>query len=151
MPIYEYLCDACGEDFERMQSFSEEPVRVCPRCGASSVRRVISPVGVIFKGSGWYITDSKRQISGTAAGGRKSASGEGKGRDGGSDAGSDAGPSSGGASGGEAGGTSGAGSGGSGGSSGPGGAGGSGGASGSSGPAPSGGSSGAGGSSGQGG
>jgi putative FmdB family regulatory protein len=62
MPIYEYVCDSCGYDFERIQSFSAEPVQTCPECGGV-VRRVISPVGVIFKGSGWYITDSKRQIT----------------------------------------------------------------------------------------
>ena len=66
MPIYEYVCDDCGYDFERMQSFSSEPIKSCPRC-AGALRRVISPVGVIFRGSGWYITDSKRQLSGSRA------------------------------------------------------------------------------------
>jgi putative FmdB family regulatory protein len=62
MPIYEYVCDSCGNSFERIQPFSADPVETCPQC-SSPVRRVISPVGVIFKGSGWYITDSKRQLS----------------------------------------------------------------------------------------
>jgi putative FmdB family regulatory protein len=64
MPIYQYVCDECGFEFERMQSFHDAPLDTCPECGGS-VRRVISPVGVIFKGSGWYITDSRRQISGS--------------------------------------------------------------------------------------
>ncbi len=62
MPLYEYICDHCGYSFERLQSFHDEPVANCPSCG-SLVRRVIAPVGVIFKGSGWYITDSRRQLA----------------------------------------------------------------------------------------
>ncbi len=63
MPIYQYVCDACDYMFERVQSFNDEPVSTCPNCDSGSVRRVISSVGVIFKGSGWYITDNRRQIS----------------------------------------------------------------------------------------
>ena len=59
MPIYEYECRACGKRFDRLQSFKDEPVRVCPTCGGET-RRVIQPVGVIFKGSGWYVTDSRK-------------------------------------------------------------------------------------------
>jgi putative FmdB family regulatory protein len=62
MPIYEYECRDCGQRFERMQSFHDEPVRVCPHCGGET-RRVFHPVGVIFKGSGWYITDSRKSNS----------------------------------------------------------------------------------------
>lgn len=62
MPIYEYVCNACGYDFERLQSFSEAPLTTCPEC-EGAVRRVISPAGVIFKGSGWYITDNRRKLS----------------------------------------------------------------------------------------
>ena len=65
MPIYEYVCNDCGYAFERMQSFSDDPLTTCPEC-QGTVRRVITSVGVIFKGSGWYITDSRRQISGSA-------------------------------------------------------------------------------------
>lgn len=60
MPIYEYVCDHCGSRFERMQQFSDDPIRICPNCDFESVRRVLSPVGIIFKGSGWYITDSRQ-------------------------------------------------------------------------------------------
>lgn len=61
MPIYHYRCDACGREFQRKQRMSDEPVRDCPAC-EGTVRRVIQPVGVIFKGSGFYITDN-RQVS----------------------------------------------------------------------------------------
>ncbi len=63
MPIYEYVCNDCGYDFERLQSFSDAPLESCPECDGR-VRRVISAAGVIFKGSGWYVTDSRRQIAG---------------------------------------------------------------------------------------
>ena len=63
MPLYEYECKSCGIRFERMQHFSDEPLKDCPECGGS-VHRVIQPVGIIFKGSGFYITDN-RQLSST--------------------------------------------------------------------------------------
>lgn len=59
MPTYEYQCKTCGHHFERVQRFSDDPIKVCPECGAA-VRRVIHPAGVIFKGAGWYITDSRK-------------------------------------------------------------------------------------------
>jgi putative FmdB family regulatory protein len=59
MPIYEYKCEKCGK-FEKLQKISEEPLTVCPSCG-SKVERIISKnVGVVFKGSGFYTTDSKQ-------------------------------------------------------------------------------------------
>lgn len=58
MPIYEYQCKECGVRFERMQSFSDEPVKVCPEC-EGDVQRLIQPAGIIFKGSGFYVNDSK--------------------------------------------------------------------------------------------
>ena len=61
MPIYQYECDTCGVRFERMQRMSEEPLTECPECDGK-VHRVIQPVGIIFKGSGFYITDN-RQVS----------------------------------------------------------------------------------------
>jgi putative FmdB family regulatory protein len=76
MPIYEYVCDSCHHGFERLQSFSDGPVTACPDCGQATVRRVISPVGVIFKGSGWYVTDSKRQLKTARAGGADAATAE---------------------------------------------------------------------------
>ena len=61
MPVYLYQCDSCGVRFERLQRMSAEPLNDCPECGGT-VHRVIQPVGVIFKGSGFYITDN-RQVS----------------------------------------------------------------------------------------
>lgn len=65
MPIYEYECSACKHRFERSQRFSDPPVTECPACGGA-VRRVLFPAGIVFKGSGWYITDSRRTTSGEA-------------------------------------------------------------------------------------
>ncbi|MHB1007020.1 MAG: FmdB family zinc ribbon protein [Chloroflexota bacterium] len=58
MPLYEYECRSCASRFERRQSVNDEPVRECPDCGAV-VRRVLFPASIIFKGSGWYVTDSR--------------------------------------------------------------------------------------------
>jgi putative FmdB family regulatory protein len=58
MPTYHYRCDACGHAFDAFQKFSEDPLRICPEC-EGAIRRVIQPTPVVFKGSGWYITDSK--------------------------------------------------------------------------------------------
>ena len=66
MPTYVYRCDSCGAQFEQFQSFKDEPLRTCPSC-ASSVRRVFQPVGIVFKGSGWYITDSRKSDSAAVA------------------------------------------------------------------------------------
>lgn len=65
MPTYEYECDACGHAFELLQSMSDRPVRKCPKCRKLRVRRLISGgAGVIFKGSGFYETDYKRNRPG---------------------------------------------------------------------------------------
>jgi putative FmdB family regulatory protein len=64
MPTYVYACDTCGAQFEQFQSFKDEPLRACPSC-AGAVRRVFQPVGIVFKGSGWYITDSRKSSSAT--------------------------------------------------------------------------------------
>ena len=66
MPTYVYACDSCGAEFEQFQSFKDEPLRTCPSC-ASAVRRVFQPVGIVFKGSGWYITDSRKSGSATVS------------------------------------------------------------------------------------
>jgi putative FmdB family regulatory protein len=62
MPTYTYQCDSCGHGFEAVQRFADDPLTECPQCGAA-IRRVIQPVGVVFKGSGWYITDSRPKSS----------------------------------------------------------------------------------------
>jgi len=76
MPTYVYGCDACGHQFEKFQKFSDEPVRVCPQCG-NPVRRIIQPAGIVFKGSGWHITDYKRGGAG-APNGEASTNGNGE-------------------------------------------------------------------------
>lgn len=63
MPIYEYKCESCGCRFERLQTFTEEPLKVCPRCGGT-VKKLISRSSFILKGSGWYATDYARKSGG---------------------------------------------------------------------------------------
>lgn len=61
MPVYAYQCEACGHSFEAKQRFSDDPITDCPDCDQTeTVFRVIQPAGVVFKGSGWYVTDSRR-------------------------------------------------------------------------------------------
>ena len=57
MPTYQYECISCGHQFEQFQSFSDEPIRDCPECN-SKVKKIYSAVGVVFKGTGFYKTDS---------------------------------------------------------------------------------------------
>lgn len=71
MPVYEYECKSCGKRFDKMQPFTAEPLTECVNCGQGPIRRVFQPVGVIFKGSGWYITDSRKSES--ASSGKKSS------------------------------------------------------------------------------
>ena len=62
MPTYDYKCDACGTGFERFQSITAPAIRKCPECGKLKVRRLIGPgAGLIFKGSGFYITDYRSE------------------------------------------------------------------------------------------
>lgn len=64
MPIYDYKCTNCDKQFELMQSFSDEPIKDCPYChGKNTVHKVISEPAVVFKGSGFYCTDSKASCS----------------------------------------------------------------------------------------
>ncbi|HKC74426.1 MAG TPA: FmdB family zinc ribbon protein [Chloroflexota bacterium] len=67
MPLYDYQCDHCGHRFEVRQGIKEDPLTVCPQC-EGTIRRVIHPVGIVFKGSGFYITDNRRQSSTSNAG-----------------------------------------------------------------------------------
>jgi len=66
MPMYDYQCNDCGHRFEVRQSFTDDPLTECPTC-TGRVRRVMHPAGVIFKGSGWYITDSRKATSEAAS------------------------------------------------------------------------------------
>ena len=58
MPIYEYACTSCGERTEAKQGFDDPPLEDCPHCGGK-LRKLFSPVGIVFKGSGFYSTDAK--------------------------------------------------------------------------------------------
>ncbi|MCD4685402.1 MAG: zinc ribbon domain-containing protein [Anaerolineae bacterium] len=62
MPLYEYECKECGVRFDRIQHFHDEPITDCPECenGQGQVQRLIGPVGIVFKGPGFYANDSKR-------------------------------------------------------------------------------------------
>lgn len=77
MPVYSYRCESCGVQFERHQSFSDSPLKRCPECNKNSLRKVIGPVGVVFKGSGFYATDH-RSPSGMKSSSSKSESSESK-------------------------------------------------------------------------
>lgn len=67
MPIYIYRCENCGVQFERHQSFTDEPLKRCPECSKNSLRKVLTPAGIVFKGSGWYATDHKSPSGQTRA------------------------------------------------------------------------------------
>ena len=72
MPTYEYLCQACGSRFEAWQKITDDPIEICPTCG-DHVHRVLYPVGLVFKGSGFYKNDSRATAGSTS----KSASSDG--------------------------------------------------------------------------
>ena len=59
MPVYTYRCESCGVQFEKHQSFNDKPLTTCPECRKKSVKRVITPAKIIFKGSGFYATDHR--------------------------------------------------------------------------------------------
>ncbi len=59
MPIYEYRCDSCNHEFEKLQKIADPPPAECPECGAADIRKLVSAAGFRLKGSGWYETDFK--------------------------------------------------------------------------------------------
>jgi putative FmdB family regulatory protein len=63
MPLYEYRCDSCGHQFEVIQKFSDDPIALCPSCGAGPVVKLLSSPAIQFKGNGWYVTDYARKDS----------------------------------------------------------------------------------------
>lgn len=69
MPLYEYQCDNCGDVFEVIQKFVDQPLTVHEKCGGGPVHRLISAPAFQFKGSGWYVTDYAKSNSSTANGG----------------------------------------------------------------------------------
>jgi putative FmdB family regulatory protein len=80
MPTYEYACKACGEHLEVVQSFKDDPLTECPNCGGE-LRKVFSPVGIAFKGSGFYKTDSRPASSKSESSSSSSSSSESKSSD----------------------------------------------------------------------
>jgi putative FmdB family regulatory protein len=69
MPTYDYQCDACGHRFEEVQSMRDDALTVCPSCNEAALRRLITGgTGVIFKGSGFYVTDSKNKKTSASSG-----------------------------------------------------------------------------------
>ncbi len=82
MPVYAYECRDCGVRFDRRQSFHDDPLEVCPEC-EGHVHRLIQPAGIIFKGSGFYVTDNRGSRSGVSGGSSengKSENGNGNGK-----------------------------------------------------------------------
>jgi putative FmdB family regulatory protein len=63
MPTYEYECTSCGHNFEVFQAMSDDPLSKCPECGKKVKRLISAGMGIIFKGSGFYVTDSKKSSS----------------------------------------------------------------------------------------
>lgn len=59
MPTYTYQCENCGIRFDQYQKFSEAPLKICPECGDAALRKVYQPVGIVFKGKGFYATDNR--------------------------------------------------------------------------------------------
>lgn len=68
MPTYEYECKKCSHNFEVFQSINDEPLKVCPNCGKEVRRLIFGGAGVIFKGSGFYVTDKNNSSSRSKAG-----------------------------------------------------------------------------------
>ena len=74
MPVYTYRCENCGVRFDQTMKFTDPPLTRCPECGKKTLKKVYQPVGIVFKGSGFYATDHK-----SPSGGKKfPTSGEGK-------------------------------------------------------------------------
>ena len=91
MPLYEYRCKNCGHQFDIQQSFSEDSLTVCPSCAEPQLRKVFQPVGITFKGSGFYKNDSRSSSGSTSPSGspdEKSGSSESSSSESQSDSGS---------------------------------------------------------------
>ena len=81
MPIYEYQCQACGHELEKLQKISDDPLKECPACGQSELQKKISAAGFRLSGAGWYETDfksgSKKNLAGeTDSGAKKEGAGD---------------------------------------------------------------------------
>jgi putative FmdB family regulatory protein len=76
MPVYTYQCDNCGVRFERNQKFSDPTLTRCPECSKKTLRKIYTPVGIVFKGSGFYSTDHRSPSGSARTNGSKSESTE---------------------------------------------------------------------------
>ena len=76
MPTYEYRCRECGHELEVVQAFTDDALTTCPACGVESLRKVFGAVGISFKGSGFYKTDSRGSSSSTSSSSTTSGSGD---------------------------------------------------------------------------
>jgi putative FmdB family regulatory protein len=83
MPIYEYLCENCGHEFETLQKLSDAPLRECPQCAQERLVKKITAAGFRLKGAGWYETDfksgSKRNVAGESGSGGSAGAAESSG------------------------------------------------------------------------
>ncbi len=77
MPVYTYRCKNCGVQFDKQQKFSDPPLTRCPECSKKALQKVYQPVGIVFKGSGFYATDH-RSPSGAGYTSSKNKSNDGK-------------------------------------------------------------------------
>jgi putative FmdB family regulatory protein len=73
MPTYAYKCQACGTEFDQYQKYDDSPLTRCPNCKKLKLRRVFAPAAIVFKGSGWYKTDSRSKSTSTSVRGDKPA------------------------------------------------------------------------------
>lgn len=76
MPIYTYRCENCGVQFDRKQRFDDDPLVRCPECEKDTLHKVYMPVGIVFKGSGFYATDHRSPSGQTSRGKSESKSDE---------------------------------------------------------------------------
>ena len=76
MPVYVYRCTSCGVEFERHQFFHDAPLKICPSCRKKTLKKVITPTKVIFKGSGFYSTDHKSSSGNNSSSTSKSSDGK---------------------------------------------------------------------------
>ncbi len=79
MPVYTYRCESCGVRFDRTQKFTDQPLTRCPECGKKTLHKVYTPVGIVFKGSGFYSTDHRSPSGAPSAKAGKSESKSGDG------------------------------------------------------------------------
>lgn len=71
MPVYTYRCENCGHEFDRQQSFQDNALKVCPNCHKHTLHKVYKATGVVFKGSGYYVTDKSKKSAAPTVDGKK--------------------------------------------------------------------------------